>query len=154
MTDQNEASSGAFLRVRDSFCRQSFLSLIGAELEDVRPGRVTVSCRLRDDLTQQQGLLHGGVMATVADVTCGYTALTVIQEGYEVMSVEFKLNLLRPVSGSGIRAVGSLIRAGRTLVVTEAEVQDIDSGKLVAKMLATMIPAPLQSPKTPPRSSI
>lgn len=143
MTDQNDAASRAFRRVRDSFCRQSFLSLIGAELEDVRPGRVTVSCRLREDLTQQQGLLHGGVVATVADVTCGYTALTVIQEDYEVMSVEFKLNLLRPVSGSGIRAVGSLVRAGRTLVVTEAEVQDIDSGKLVAKMLATMIPAPL-----------
>lgn len=128
-------------QIRSSFVRQNFLALLGAELESVEPGRVVISCRRREDLTQQQGFLHGGVITSIADVTCGYTALTVIPEGQEVLTVEFKINLLRPVTGRKIIAAGSVIKAGKSLVITEAEVMDADSGKIVAKMLATMIPA-------------
>lgn len=92
-----------FRRVKESFDRQNFLSLIGAELETVGKGAVSISCRRRPDLTQQQGLLHGGVVTTIADVTCGYTALTVMPEGREVLTVEFKINLLRPVLTEKIR---------------------------------------------------
>lgn len=127
-------------RIRSSFDRQNFLALLGAELESVEPGRVVISCRRRENLTQQQGFLHGGVVASIADVTCGYTALAVLPEGQEVLTVEFKINLLRPVTGSKIIAAGSVIKAGKSLVITEAEVTDADSGKIVAKMLATMIP--------------
>ena len=81
------------------------------------------------------------MVTSIADVTCGYTALTVIPEGQEVLTVEFKINLLRPVTGRKIIAAGSVIKAGKSLVITEAEVTDADSGKIVAKMLATMIPA-------------
>lgn len=133
-------------RIRSSFDRQNFLVLLGAELESVEPGRVVISCRRRECLTQQQGFLHGGVVTSIADVTCGYTALTVIPEGQEVLTVEFKINLLRPVTGRKILAAGSVVKAGKSLVITEAEVTDADSGKIAAKMLATMIPA---SP-TPP----
>lgn len=133
----------AFERISNSFYSQNFLTLIGAKLEAVEPGRVVVSCERRDDLTQQQGFLHGGVVTSIADVACGYTALTVIPEGQEVLSVEFKINLLRAVTGRKIVAEGSVVKAGRQLVVTEAEVRDADSGKVVAKMLATMIPAPI-----------
>lgn len=128
-------------QIRSSFVRQNFLALLGAELESVEPGRVVISRRRREDLTQQQGFLHGGLVTSIADVTCGYTALTVIPEGQEVLTVEFKINLLRPVTGRKIIAAGSVIRAGKSLVITEAEVTDADSGKIVAKMLATMIPA-------------
>ena len=133
-----------FERISSSFHKQNFLTLIGATLEAAEPGRVVVSCERREDLTQQQGFLHGGVVTTLADIACGYTALTVIPEGQEVLSVEFKINLLRAVTGSKIVAEGSVVKAGRQLVVTEAEVRDADSGKVVAKMLATMIPAPIE----------
>lgn len=128
-------------QIRSSFVRQNFLALLGAELESVEPGQVVISCRRREDLTQQQGFLHGGLVTSIADVTCGYTALTVIPEGQEVLTVEFKINLLRPVTGRKIIAAGSVIKAGKSLAITEAEVTDADSGKIVAKMLATMIPA-------------
>lgn len=128
-------------QIRSSFVRQNFLALLGAELESVEPGQVVISCRRREDLTQQQGFLHGGLVTSIADVTCGYTALTVIPERQEVLTVEFKINLLRPVTGRKIIAAGSVIKAGKSLAITEAEVTDADSGKIVAKMLATMIPA-------------
>lgn len=131
-------------RVRNSFQRQNFLTLLGAELETVEPGRVVISCCRREDLTQQQGLLHGGVVTTIADVTCGYTALTMMPEDQEVLTVEFKINLLRPVFSQCVRAVGTVARAGKRLVITEAEVQDADSGTVLAKMLATMIPTPIE----------
>lgn len=130
-------------RIYNSFSKQNFLTLIGAALERVEKGSVQISCQRKEMLTQQQGLLHGGVVTTIADVTCGYTALTMIPEDQEVLSVEFKINLLRAVRGEKIVATGHVVKAGRSLVITEAEVVDADSGSLVAKMLATMIPSPI-----------
>lgn len=130
-----------YRRIRTSFDRQQFLALIGAELEHAEQGKVVISCKRREDLTQQQGLLHGGVVTTIADVTCGYTALTVIPEGQEVLTVEFKINLLRPVLAEKIVATGNMVKAGKTLIITEAEVRDAVTDKLIAKMLATMIPS-------------
>ena len=130
-----------YRRIKASFDRQQFLSLIGAKLERAERGSVVISCKRREDLTQQQGLLHGGVVTTSADVTCGYTALTVIPDGQEVLTVEFKINLLRPVLAEQIVATGSVVKAGKTLIITEAEVRDAATDKLIAKMLATMIPS-------------
>lgn len=76
-------------------------------------------------------------------MTCGYTALTMMPEGYEVLTAEFKVNLLRPVLAEEIIATGQVVKAGRTLIITEAEVRDADDGKLIAKMLGTMVPTPL-----------
>ena len=91
--DEREA---LYRRVRDSFDKQGFLKLLGVELERVEKGSVTLSCRKREDLLQQQGLVHAGVVTTIGDVACGYTALSVMPKGYEVLSVEFKVNMLRP----------------------------------------------------------
>lgn len=128
-------------RVQSSFERQQFSTLLGMKLESVEQGRVSVSCQRKPELTQQQGLLHGGVVTAVADVACGYAALTTVQEGQEVLTAELKINLLRPVTGKKIVANGIVIKPGRTLVITEAEIIDTDSGKLAAKALATMVPS-------------
>lgn len=64
-------------------------------------------------------------------------------ERYEVLTAEFKVNLLRPVLAEEIIATGQVVKAGRTLIITEAEVRDADDGKLIAKMLGTMVPTPL-----------
>ena len=77
-------------RIQSSFDQQSCLKL----LEAVEPGSVTISCHRKPELTQQQGFLHGGVVTTIADVTCGYSALTVIPEDREILSVEFKIKKL------------------------------------------------------------
>ena len=130
-------------RIAQSFRSQTFLTLLGAQLRSVAPGKVVISCRRRPELGQQQGLLHGGVVATIADVTCSYTALTTMPEGYEVLTAEFKINLLRPVLAEEIVATGQVIKAGRTLVITEAEVRDGNTGTLLAKMLGTMVPTQL-----------
>jgi uncharacterized protein (TIGR00369 family) len=113
--------------------------LIGAELEQVEYGKVVVSCKRKDDLTQQQGLIHGGVVTTLADVSCGYAALTTMPDYAEVLTVELKVNLIRPASSNKIIATGVVIKSGRTLVITEATVTDTTGEKIIAKMLATMI---------------
>ncbi|MCC0665346.1 PaaI family thioesterase [Clostridioides sp. ZZV14-6009] len=128
-------------KINDSFKKQNFLSLIGAELEHVENGKVIITCKRKDSLTQQQGLLHGGVVTSLADVSCGYAALTTMPEDSEVLTVEFKINLIRPATSDKIIATGRVIKAGRTLVITESTVTDESGDKIIAKMMATMITA-------------
>lgn len=128
-----------FHRINNSFSKQGFLTLIGAELDHVEDGKVIVSCRHKDTLTQQHGLLHGGVIASLADVACGYAALTTMPEDHEVLSVEFKINFVRPASSSKLLATGQVMKTGRTLIIAEATVTDEGDASIIAKMLATMI---------------
>jgi uncharacterized protein (TIGR00369 family) len=124
-------------RVRQSFARQQFMSTIGATLTRVAPGEVEIELAFRGDLVQQTGTLHAAVLAAIADSACGYAALTLMPEGAEVVSVEFKVNLLEPAIGERFVARARVVRGGRTLTVCSADV--LGDGKLVATMLATMI---------------
>ncbi|RPA56783.1 PaaI family thioesterase [Aerococcus agrisoli] len=126
-------------RIETSLAKQQFSTLLGIQLEAVEEGFVSLSCKKRDDLTQQHGFLHAGVTTTLADSACGYAALTTMEEGDEVLSVEFKINLLRPAVGDEIRADAKVIKAGKTLTITEATVYDIKTNKEIAKMQATMV---------------
>ena len=126
-------------QITESFSKQSFLSTIGARLESVEAGQVAVSCSSRDDLKQHTGVLHAGVLCTIADVACGYAAMTLVPDHCSVVSVEFKVNLLRPVGGKKVIATGHVIKPSKALMIAEAEVVDDDTGKLVAKMLGTMM---------------
>jgi len=128
-------------QVRASAAQQEFLKLIGAELTRVAPGEVEFTLAYREDLTQQHGFVHGGVITTIADVACGYAALTVMPESSEVLSVEFKVNLLRPAAGTRFIARARVLKPGKTLTVAQADVFAVtDEGeKQVAAMLATMI---------------
>jgi uncharacterized protein (TIGR00369 family) len=128
-------------RVRASFAAQKFMATIGAELERILPGEVAVGLPFREDLVQQHGFLHAGVSAALADTACGYAALSLMEPEAAVLSVEFKLNLLEPATGSRFVAVGRVIRAGRTLTVCRAEVfaRQAQSEVVVAAMQATMM---------------
>jgi uncharacterized protein (TIGR00369 family) len=126
-----------YKKVSQSFEKQGFLKLIGAKIEDVEEGRVSISLKKSDALTQQNGVLHAGVVTALADTACGYSAFTAAG-GADILSVEFKINLLRPAASDKITAFGRVIKSGRKLIVTEADVTD-ESGKLIAKMTATMI---------------
>lgn len=134
-----EAQDKLYDRIRSSFDRQGFLALLGAELEYAEKGKVVISCKRKDILTQQQGLLHGAVVTTLADVSCGYAALTTMPDDAEVLSVEFKINLIRPANTDKIIATGEVVKSGKLLVITESTVTDESGEKIIAKMLATMI---------------
>ena len=129
-------------RVRKSFDAQALMRLLGASLERVEPGEVDIALRRRPDLTQQHGYLHAGVLTAIADSACGYAAYTLMPADSEVLSVEFKLNLLRPADGERFVARGRVLRAGRTLTVAAADVMagtGSSAGTVVATMLATLI---------------
>jgi uncharacterized protein (TIGR00369 family) len=131
-------------RVRASFAQQAMMRLLGAELIAVRAGDVEIALPFRSDLTQQHGYLHAAAVTAVADSACGYAALTLMKPGVEVLSVEYKVNLLAPARGQRFLAHAWVLKPGRTLTVCTAEVraEGPDGNKLVAVMQATMIGAP------------
>ncbi|MGH9901860.1 MAG: PaaI family thioesterase [Pyrinomonadaceae bacterium] len=128
-------------RVRESFARQRLMRMIGATLRSVTPGAVEIELPFRDDLTQQHGFLHAGVVASIADSACGYAALSLMPEDADVLTVEYKINLLSPARGERVIARARVTRPGRNLTVCAGDVFAVTGGeeKLVATMLATMM---------------
>jgi uncharacterized protein (TIGR00369 family) len=133
-------------RVRESFGRQKAMALIGAALRTVEAGAVEIALPWRDDLTQQKGFIHGGILGMIADTACGYAAFSLMPAGGSLVTVEYKMNILKPGRGSLV-AHGKVIRPGRTLTVARAEVY-ADGGAHVATMLQTLMALP-DRPDTP-----
>jgi len=133
-------------RVRESFGRQKAMALIGASLKSVEAGTVEIALPYRDDLTQQKGYIHGGILGMIADTACGYAAFSLMPAGGSLVTVEYKMNILKPGRGALV-AQGKVIRPGRTLTVARAEVY-ADDGSHVATMLQTLMALPGQ-PDTP-----
>lgn len=128
--------------VRSSFGKQIVMNSIGARLEKVGPGVCEISLDFRSDLTQQNGFIHAGIIATIADSACGYAAYSLMPSGSDVLSVEFKVNLLRPASGEKFVAIAQVIKPGKTLTVVRADVFGVGKDgerTLIATMQATMI---------------
>jgi uncharacterized protein (TIGR00369 family) len=114
---------------------------LGARLTRVAPGETEVTLPFREDLTQQHGFLHAGIVTTIADSACGYAAFSLMPPDAAVLTVEYKVSLLAPARGDALVARGRVIRAGRTLTVCVGEVVALSDGaeKAVATMLATMM---------------
>src|SRR5215813_14377157 len=115
--------------IEASFAKQTIMSLIGAELSRVEPGVVEITLPYRADLTQQHGYVHAGIITTIADSACGYAAYSLMPPNSEVLSVEFKVNLLRPAKGETFTAMAEVVKAGKTLTVVRADVFAIDEGR-------------------------
>jgi uncharacterized protein (TIGR00369 family) len=128
-------------RVRQSFSRQVFMSTLGAELIAVVQGGVEIRLPFSPNLTQQNGYLHVGTITAVLDSACGYAALSVAPDDKDVLSVEFKVNLMSPAAGELFAARAQVKKAGRTLTVCTADAFAISDGreKVVATMLATIM---------------
>lgn len=126
--------------VQAEFEKQAFMKLIGAKLEKVAPGEVEIRLPFREELTQQNGYLHAGVVTTIVDNACGFAALTLMPAGATVLSVEFKVNLLSPAMGTDFIARGAVIKPGKTITVCSGEVYSLGGHepKLVSSMSATM----------------
>lgn len=131
--------------VAAGFEKQAVMKLIGARLSLLEPGIVEIALPFRSDLTQQNGYVHAGVLTTIADSACGYAAYTLMPPGSNVLSVEFKVNLLRPAKAAEFVARAEVIKSGRTVTVVRADVFAIDAeaGRvLVAAMQGTMMCLP------------
>ena len=109
-------------RIRESVGRQTLLTTLGVSIAELTVGRVVLDLPYRADLCQQNGYLHAGAITALADSACGYAAASLMPEDRDVLTVEFKVNLLSPARGDRFRAIGEVMRAGRTLTVCSAEV--------------------------------
>jgi uncharacterized protein (TIGR00369 family) len=128
--------------IKESFAKQTIMGLIGAKLTRVEPGIVEIELPYRADLAQQHGYLHAGMVATIADSACGYAAYSLMPANSEVLSVEFKVNLLRPAKGEMFVAAAEVVKSGKTLTIVRADVFGLDhvgQRELIATMLGTMI---------------
>ncbi len=128
-------------RLRDSFDRQGLMETLGASLGHLEPGRVEILLSFREGLSQQHGFFHAGATSTIADSAGGYAAFSLFPEDASVLTVEFKINLIAPAKGERLRAVGQVIKPGRTLTLCDVETYVSDAGreKLCAKMQQTLM---------------
>ena len=128
-------------RIRDNFARQAVMGMMGVSILRIAPGEVDLQLPYRADLCQQNGFLHAGVVTAVVDSACGYAALSMMPDGADVLSVEFKVNLLAPAKGTLFEARGRVIKSGRTITVCSGELWAHDGEKrtCVSVMQATMM---------------
>ena len=128
-------------RVRKSFANQPFMQTIRAVLTRVEPGQIEIEMPVWDGIRQQHGFAHGGVVGSIADSACGFAALSVAAPDAGVLTTEFKCNFLAPSVGEKLIARGAIIKAGRTLTLTEARIFAVAEGKerLCAHMTATIM---------------
>lgn len=128
-----------FQRIYESFDKQAFMQFIGAKLSKVELGKVDVEVQHNDNLTQQNGYLHAGVVTTLLDVACGYAANSMMTADQDVLSVEFKTNLLRPSIGEKYIAKAEVVKPGKKLIICTAQLFNEQEDKILAIMTATMI---------------
>jgi uncharacterized protein (TIGR00369 family) len=129
-------------RVRASFAAQSMMATLGASIVELDRGRVVLEMPADPRFGQQFGYTHAGAVTALVDTACGYAALTAMAEDREVLTVDFSANFLAPAAGERFRASATVLRAGRTIVVTRGEVHAFTGGggpRLVAAMQATMM---------------
>lgn len=131
-------------RVRASFGRQPAMRLIGATLTAVEPGCCEIELPWREDLTQQKGYLHGGIIGMIADSACGYAAYSLMPASASLVTVEYKINIMAPAREGLLVARGEVVKPGRTLSITSGEVYLRRDGRrvLVAAMQQTLMMLP------------
>ena len=132
-----------FTKVAQSFESQAFMKTIGAKLDLVEEGKVIISVELKPSMMQQHGFGHAGVTFSIGDSAAGYAALTKMGKKQEVLTSEMKIHLLSPADGKMLKAVGSVLKAGRRLLVAQSNIYSGDdkNEKLIATMLGTMVPS-------------
>jgi len=125
-------------RVRDSFDRQAAMRTLGATIEAVAPGHVVIGMAHRDELTQQHGFIHAGMLAAALDSACGYAAFSLMPPDAAVLTIEFKINLLAPARGPRFRFDARVVKPGRTISVVEGRAMQTEADGSDEKLIATM----------------
>ena len=139
------SDTALFDRIQDAMARQGLLQNWGARLLHVSAGEVQLGLDYSERVTQQRGSFHGGAIGALADVAAGFAALTVAPEGSDVVSAEYKINFLGSYQGGALRAIGRVVKPGRRLIITSAEVTHVDDAGQegpCALMQQTLVPVP------------
>lgn len=128
-------------KVEQSFNQQKFMAFINAKLLDVQPGYCEISIPFHENLTQQNGFFHAGIISTIADNTAGYACFSLMDEQSSILTVEFKINLLSPGNGDLLIGKAHVLKKGKTLSICRSEVFTRKNGKekLCAAAQATLI---------------
>ena len=127
-------------KVKIGFQKQEFMKTIGAELGKISPGKCEIILPFNEKLTQQHGLFHGGVLATIADNSAGFAAYSLMENGYQPLTIEFKINLLSSIIGKNAISKAQVMRAGRQIFHVRSDVFsiDVDQELLIATSLITI----------------
>jgi uncharacterized protein (TIGR00369 family) len=127
--------------VKKSFSKQGLMRYLGATIDVIEPGYVSISMPYSDDLTQQHDYYHAGSLTSIVDSACGYAAYTLMPPNTEVLTIEFKVNFVSPAIGDRVVAHGRVVKPGSTVTVCQGEVIAIQDGreKVCAIMQATML---------------
>ena len=128
--------------IRKSFQKQSMMRTLGAQIDSIEPGVVTISAPILASSRQQHGVAHAALTFALGDTAAGYAALSVMDPGCEVMTAEIKINLLAPGRGERLVARGKVLKPGRRLIVVSAEVfaHQESQETLIAVLQGTMVP--------------
>lgn len=128
-------------RIRESFAKQGLMQTLSASLVHVSPGRVEIALVPRPEIAQQHGFVHAGAVSAIADSAAGYATLSMMPAGRDILTTEFKINLLAPAAGTRIVARGKVVKAGRTLTLAQTEVLAENDGRerLIALLTATLM---------------
>jgi uncharacterized protein (TIGR00369 family) len=141
-------------KVKQVFGRAPFVRQLGIQVDALEPGLLRGSLAVQPWHLQQNGFLHAGVLATLADHSAGGAAATLVAADQGVLSIEFKVNFLRAAGGSRVECVSKVLKAGRSVSVAESEIFASENGHpiLVAKATVTLavvpdttIPAPTET---------
>ena len=132
--------------IKDSFARQSMMRTLGAELTLIESGKIRITAPIADHLRQQHGFAHAALTFALGDSAAGYAALSLMAPEAEVVTSEMKINLLAPAAGERLEATGSVIKAGKRLIVVTATVVAIDGNtrRDVAVLQGSMMPMSVQ----------
>lgn len=109
-------------KVREAFAEQGFMTLLQADLVAVEPGYAAIRVPYRPEVSQQHGFFHGGVIGTLADNAGGFAGGSLLAPGMEILTVEFKVNIVAPGRGESLLAEGRVVKNGRSLIITRSDI--------------------------------
>jgi len=128
----------------DTFERQRAMRTLGISIARLEPGEVDLAMDYSSDFTQQNGFVHAGIITAGLDNACGIAAFTLMPDGSDILTVEFKTNLLAPARGERFAFRATVVKPGRTLTVCEARAYGCEDGveTLIAIMTGTLMALP------------
>ncbi len=136
--NSEKLTAGQLERIQKALETVPFAKLLGIELDDAGPGTVTLGFDIRDDLKQNNGVVHGGAIASLVDTATAFAIISLLPPDEQATTADLTISYLRPLRNGRARSTARVIRAGRRLIVVSADLLD-DAGNLIATALTTYI---------------
>ena len=136
--NSEELTAEQIERIQKALASVPFAKLLGIELETVAPGTATLSLQITNDLKQNNGVVHGGAIASLIDSATAFAIISVLPPDEKATTADLTISYLRPLREGRAHSTARVLRAGRRLIVVSAELVD-DAGKLIATALTTYI---------------